>query len=369
MKVHRGWIAVLLLCACGTKGEPRVVTSGGSERVVRSYSSVAQLDVSAAISTSSGWVVSSEPDGAVFLVDKSDSVVWRTPGKGRGPGELLSIRAIALDDSAVSVYDGRQRRIVRIRRTDGRLIGQTPLPSAIGSAGQSVVGFLRDGRWLLRGLPVDYRSLTGAVRPSVQIWLSDSTGKGALLGSFRESEILRGVQEQGSVELVRPLGKHAGIAITNAAVFVFDGDSLFRFASRSDRPARETVGLPPGVDEAPMTDEIRRWGEGQIESSGALASRFSALYREIPPPKAPPAWGAGGPSIVPPIVASLDGSIFLRRFTGGKSEEWWRLVPGGMWQRHLFPDGQQVVAFSDTTALVLTDHEGSSLLKEILLKQ
>ena len=369
MRFHRGWIAVILLCACDRKGGPRIATSVGSESVVQSYSSIDNVDASLAISTNNGWIIPSESDGAVFLVDKSDSVVWRTPGKGRGPGELLSIRAIALDDSAVSVYDGRQRRIVRFRRTDGRLIGQTPLPSAIGSAGQSVVGFLRDGRWLLRGLPADYRSLTGAVRPSVQIWLSDSTGKGALLGSFRESELLRGVQEQGSVELLRPLGKRAGIAITNAAVFVFDGDSLFRFASRSDRPARETVGLPPGVSEAPMTDDIRRWGEGQIESSGVLASRFSALYREFPPPKASPAWGTGGPSIVPPIVASPDGSIFLRRFTGGKSEEWWRLVPGGMWHRHLFPDGQQVVAFSDTTALVLTDHEGSSLLKEILLKQ
>lgn len=367
MKRYRQWIGTILLCACNRQDEPKATASVSAEALVQSYRSLENIDVSSAISVSNGWVVASESDGAVYLVSKADSVLWRTPGRGRGPGELLSIRAIASVDSSLRVYDARQRKVVHYHRTDGHLVGQTPLSSATDRPGLSVIGFLQDGRWLLRSLPADYSSLTGAVRPLAQIELRDSSGSGVSLGGFRESEFLRSVQQTGAAEMLRPLGKRAGIAITSSAVFAFDGDSLFRYALKSARLQRESVELPTSVITSRMTSEIRKWGEGQIESAGPLASRLSALSRKVPPINTPPLWGAGGPSIVPPILASPDGSIFLRRFTGGKSEEWWRLSPRGTWNQHRFDDGQQVVAFSDTTALVLADREGSTLLWEFAL--
>ena len=68
---------------------------------------------------------------------------------GRGPGELLSPRAVAIgSDSVVSVLDGGRRRLLRYA-FDGRLLADVPLGGGVASHGPiGPVRALADGRLL-----------------------------------------------------------------------------------------------------------------------------------------------------------------------------------------------------------------------------
>jgi len=65
MKRYRQWIGTILLCACNRQDEPKATASVSAEALVQSYRSLENIDVSAAISVSNGWVVAAESDGAV----------------------------------------------------------------------------------------------------------------------------------------------------------------------------------------------------------------------------------------------------------------------------------------------------------------
>ncbi|MCZ8204738.1 hypothetical protein [Gemmatimonas sp.] len=361
-------LSALLITACEPGAESRPESVSVAVTALKEFPALSEGDVTIAESYEGGWIIGEEQTGTLLRLDAGGAIVWKSAGRGRGPGELLSLRQVRSAPNVISVLDARQRKVVRFGSGDGRLLGDIPVGLAAQAPGASVVGILPDARWLLRNTGSDYRSRTGAVRPLVALSIMDTTGTSVAVGSYRESELLRDVQDTRSVELFRPLGRRSGVAITGHAVYAFDGDTLFAFTQNGAAVSRMIVALPPEVGVMRMDANTLRWGEQQLLASGPMSDAFAELYRRYPPPDTPPTWGAGGPSAAPPILASPGGSIFLRRFTADGPEEWWRRSRAGEWTRLRFPAAKEVLAFSDSTALVRSTRDDGIAVEELLFR-
>lgn len=356
---------VLLMTACEPAKQSRVESTSILLTVQRDLPVLSEVDVTIADSYEGGWIIGEEQTGTLLRLDPRGAIVWKSAGRGRGPGELLSLRQVRSSPDVISVLDARQRKVVRFGAGDGRLLGEIPVGPSAQLPGASVVGILPDARWLMRNTESDYRSRVGAVRPLVALSIVDTKGTSVAVGSYCESELLRDVQDTRSVELFRPLGRRSGVAITGHAVYAFDGDTLFAFTQNGAAVSRMIIALPPDVGVMRMDANTLRWGEQQLSASGPMADAFAELYRRYPPPDTPPTWGAGGPSAAPPILASPGGSIFLRRFTADGPEEWWRRTRAGEWTRLRFPAAKEVLAFSDSTALVRSTRDDGIAIEEL----
>ncbi len=347
----------LVVCACTAKEQPESGdTTGTVLRASADSLPVAADRVSGAISVATDWVVADASAGSVSRFDATGRVLWTSGRLGRGPGEYLSVKLLGVRDSGVAIYDNRQRKLGVLSLRDGRTLSETVLRLNPQYFSSDIIAVLASGAPIMRAAMLDYRSRVGAVRPDAALSVGDSIGGTQEVARYRESELIREVVGPRTFELPRPLGRRSGVASCQEKVWVFDGDSLAVLEQSGSAWAKSAVELPSRVSEPATKSELAAWIAEEFPPLAQANDPVAPIIRRYLDTSAPPLWGPGGAGLEPAIQCGPDGAVYLRAFSTGASQRWWRRDARGSWRELVFPDGAEVFAFGASGALARIAH-------------
>ena len=352
-------VAALGAIGCDGASPRGVASTAASTTLVRSVS-VAAADI-----VQISHALQSDGVPIVIVADASSSVVaalrhdgsleWRAGGKGRGPGEMLSIRWMGTTGDTLQLYDGRQRKLVMRSIRTGALLAERRLELLPLLPLSTVAGVLRDQSVLFVGTGGTIEALEGAVRPHSTLVSALGEAAQEVIVGFRGDELLRARSGAAAAEMLRPLGKRSGVAVTGDRIVLFDGDTL-RYFERSvlGKWQGHLLDMPAVTASHRPTDSERRWALSRAREVGVRYKYFQTMLQSAPPPEQSPLWGNGGARDGSPIVTGGDGTVCLQQFTDPTKdgETWWLRDPlAGTWRAFLLPFETHLLAVHGITIL------------------
>ena len=315
----------------------------------------------------SSVAVAEASTGKLHFYDRATGRLQRSVGRlGSGPGEFRRLEWLKARGRELYAYDAELRR-VSVWTASGTLLRSVTLFGEAGATGLRPIDVFADGGFLGASIvPGNGVTADGVLRPRTasvvapRYRLSRHLPDGreaVVLATYRGNESFVAPNAGGGATSGRALfGRHGGAVASGEVVAILssDGDSVLRLGSDGRRLGR--LPVPLGAAIAVRRADVAR-ARALSVPPGRLPFDIGAVFDQQTPPTHFPRFGWGGRVRLPALTSTGDGTLWLLRYGGVRSNEatYLQFSPRGELVDSLrLRDEARVIDARDNSVLVAT---------------